>query len=146
MDIEAIITAVIAALGGGGLGSVIGWRAKKRQETAEAAKAEQEAKSDQIENIEKMVEKAYKPIIEDLTRQIKNLQSKIEKLEGEKDTKNRRIDELEERVDELEDENRQLRIALRRVSPDSVPSLRGLNGKMAPRNQNGTFSKKEEQS
>jgi len=143
MDIEAIITAVIAALGGGGLTSFIGWRAKKRQETAEAAKAEQGAKSDQIENIEKLVEKAYKPIVEDLTKQIKSLQEKVERLEGEKDEKNKRIDELEGRVDELEDENKKLRNALREVSPGSVPSLRGRNGKRAPRNQNGTFSKKD---
>ncbi|MBR2747615.1 MAG: hypothetical protein IKD95_04610 [Bacteroidales bacterium] len=146
MEIGETITTVITALLSGGVGSLIGWGAKKRQEEAAAAKTETEVKGDQIENLEKMVEKAYKPIIEDLTRQIKNLQGKVEKLEGEKDTKNRRIDELEERVDELEDENRQLRIALRRVSPDSVPSLRGRNGKRAPRNQNGTFSKKEEQS
>lgn len=55
MDIETIITTVVAALGGG-IGSIIGWRAKKRQENADAAKVEAEAKGDQIENIEKMVE------------------------------------------------------------------------------------------
>ena len=92
MEIGEIITTVIAALGGGGLGSVIGWRAKRRQETADAAKTETEVKGDQIENIEKLVEKAYKPIIEDLTRQIKNLQEKVEKLDTEKDEQNVRID------------------------------------------------------
>lgn len=134
MEISEIITTVIAALGGGGLGSVIGCRAKKRQETAEAAKTEQEARSDQIENIEKMVEKAYKPIIEDLTRQIKALQEKVEKLESEKDAQN-------ERIDELEAENRKLRAALKEVSPDSIPSQRGDNGKTAPRSKNGRFTK-----
>jgi len=135
MDIETIITAVGAALGGGGIGSVIGWRAKKRQETADAAKAEAEAKGDQIENIEKMVERAYKPIIEDLTERIQKLQDKVDRLEGEKD-------DLGMRIDELEDENRTLRNALRELAPESIPSRRGLNAKKQARNANGTFAKK----
>lgn len=137
MDIETIITAVLGALGGGGVGSFIGWRAKKRQDEAEAKKTEQEVKSDQIENIEKMVEKAYKPIIEDLTRQIKTLQEKVEKLESEKDAQN-------ERIDELEAENRKLRAALKEVSPDSIPSQRGDNGKTAPRSKDGRFTKQRQ--
>lgn len=137
MDIETIITAVAAALGGGGLGSIVGWRAKKRQETAEAAKTETEVKGDQIENIEKMMEKAYNPIIEGLTEQIKKLQVKVDKLEREKDEKDQRIDELESEV-------RQLRKALREVCPESIPSRRGENGKKAQRNPDGTFAKKAE--
>ena len=137
MEIGEIITTVATALFSGGLGSVIGWRAKKRQEIAEAAKTETEVKGDQIENIEKLVEKAYKPIIEDLTRQIKALQEKVEKLESEKD-------EQGERIDELEAENRKLRAALREAYPDSIPSQRGENGKAAPRAKNGRFTKKEE--
>ena len=137
MEISEIITTVIAGLGGGGLGSVIGWRAKKRQETAEAAKTEQEVKSDQIENIEKMVEKAYKPIIEDLTRQIKTLQEKVEKLESEKDAQN-------ERIDELEAENRKLRAALREKVPGSIAAQRGDNGKTAPRSKDGRFTKQRQ--
>ena len=139
MEISEIITTVIAALGGGGLGSVIGWRAKKRQETAEAAKTEQEVKSDQIENIEKMVEKAYKPIIEDLTRQIKALQEKVEKLEAEKDAQ-------DERIDELVAENRALRRLVSEVRPDVVlPSKRSENAKKQARGDKGQFVKKEDQ-
>jgi predicted RNase H-like nuclease (RuvC/YqgF family) len=137
MDIETIITTVVAALGGGGIGSIIGWRAKKRQENAGAAKAEAEAKGDQIENIEKMVEKAYKPIIEDLTQRIQKLQEKVEQLEGEKDAQN-------ERIDELEAENRKLRSALRELAPDSIPSRRGENAKSQARNPDGTFARKAE--
>ena len=134
MDIETIITAVVSALGGGGIGSLIGWRAKKRQDNADAAKTEAEAKGDQIENIEKMVEKAYKPIIEDLTQRIQKLQEKVDRLEGEKDT-------LGERIDELEAENRTLRSALRELAPDSIPSRRGLNARSQARNADGTFAK-----
>lgn len=139
MDFETIITAVSAALGGGGIGGIIGWRAKKRQELADAKKKEAEAKGEQIDNIEKMVEKAYKPIIEDLTSQIKKLQEKVDKLEEIKDKQN-------ERIDELEDENRKLRLAVREVNPDLIPSLRGVNGKKAPRSKDGRFVKKEDQS
>lgn len=139
MELGEIITTVIAALGGGGIGSLIGWSAKKRQENAEAAKTETEVKGDQIENIEKLVEKAYKPIIEDLTRQIKTLQEKVEKLEAEKDEKDQRIDELEHEV-------RQLRAALREACPESIPSQRGENGKNAPRSKDGRFARKEEKS
>ncbi len=138
MDIETIITAVAAALGGGGIGSFIGWRAKKRQDNADAAKTEAEAKGDQIENIEKMVEKAYKPIIEDLTQRIQRLQEKVDRLEGEKDAQN-------ERIDELEAENRKLRSIIRELAPDSMPSRRGENGRSQARNPDGTFAKKEGQ-
>lgn len=137
MDIETIITTVVTALFSGGLGSVIGWRAKKRQENAAAAKTETEVKGDQIENIEKLVEKAYKPIIEDLTEQIQRLQTKVDKLEEDKDRQN-------ERIEELEEENRALRSALREVRPDLVPSRRGQNGKKAPRGEDGKFARKEE--
>lgn len=137
MDIETIITAVVSALGGGGIGSFIGWRAKKRQDNADAAKTEAEAKGDQIENIEKMVEKAYKPIIEDLTQRIQRLQEKVDRLEGEKDT-------LGERIDELEAENRKLRSIVRELAPDSMPSRRGENGRSQARNPDGTFAKKED--
>lgn len=135
MDIESIITTVVTTLCGGGIGSFIGWRAKARQDEADAKKKEQEAKSDQIENIEKMMEKAYNPIIEGLTKQIRNLQEKVEKLESEKDTKDRRIEELEGEV-------LQLRKAFREVCPDLIPSRRGENGKKAKRNPDGTFARK----
>ena len=74
-------------------------------------------------DIEKLVEKVYKPTIETLTAQ---------------------VNELRQRVDELEQENDQLRAALRKVSPEAVPSRRGENGKTAQRNPDGTFAKREE--
>ena len=136
MDIETIITAVVSALGGGGIGSFIGWRAKKRQDNADAAKTEAEAKGDQIENIEKMVEKAYKPIIEDLTQRIQKLQEKVDKLEGEKDAQN-------ERIDELEAENRKLRSIIRELAPDNMPSRRSENARRQARSSNGQFTKQD---
>jgi len=111
-------------------------RARVRQEKADADKKDEEVKSDQIDNIEKMMQKAYTPIIEGLTKQVKQLQEKVDKLEMEKDEKDQRIDELEQEV-------RQLRAAMRGVFPEAVPSRRGENGKNALRNPDGTFAKKE---
>lgn len=111
-------------------------RARVRQEQADADKKDEEVKSDQIDNIEKMMQKAYTPIIEGLTKQVKQLQEKVDKLEMEKDEKDQRIDELEQEV-------RQLRAAMRGVFPEAVPSRRGENGKNALRNPDGTFAKKE---
>ena len=138
MDIETIITAVVTTLCGGGIGGFVGWRAKKRQDNADAAKTEAEAKGDQIENIEKMVEKAYKPIIEDLTQRIQKLQEKVEQLEGEKDAQN-------ERIDELEAENRKLRSIVQELAPDRITSRRGENGRSQARNADGTFKKEKEE-
>lgn len=123
-----------AAILGGWISRILTIRARVRQEQAGAAKAETEVRSDQIENIEKMMQKAYTPIIEGLTDQVNKLQEKVEKLEAEKDKQDQRIDELEA-------ENRQLRAALREVCPDSIPSRRGVNGKSAPRNPDGTFAR-----
>ena len=125
-----------AAIAASWLTRILTIRSRVRQEKAGAAKAETEVKSDQIENIEKMMEKAYTPIIEGLTKQVKQLQEKVEKLEADKDKQ-------DQRIEELENENRQLRAALREVCPDSLPSRRGANGKNALRNPDGTFAKKE---
>ena len=126
-----------AAIAASWLTRVLTIRARVRQEKAGAAKAETEVKADQIANIEKMMEQAYTPVIEGLTKQIKSLQDKVDKLEVEKDLKDQRIEELENEV-------RQLRAAVREVCPESVPSRRGANGKTAPRDEKGHFVKREE--
>ena len=128
-----------AAIAASWITRILTIRSRVRQENAGAAKAETEVKSDQIENIEKMMQKAYTPIIEGLTKQVKQLQEKVDKLETEKDEKDQRIDELEHEV-------RQLRaaMAMRGVFPAAVPSRRGENGKNALRNPDGTFAKKED--
>lgn len=109
-----------AAIIGGWMSRILTVKARVRTENAGADKAETEVRADQIENIEKLVEKVYKPTIETLTAQVQSLQT---------------------RVDELEQENIQLRAALREVSPESVPSRRGHNGKNAPRSGDGRFVK-----
>jgi len=126
-----------AAIAASWLTRVLTIRSRVRQEKAGAAKAETEVKADQIENIEKMLQKAYTPIIDGLTDQINKLQEKVDKLEADKDRQ-------EQRIEELENENKLLRAALREVCPDSVPDRRKLNGRNQQRNPDGTFRKKEE--
>ena len=116
-----IIELLGAAIGGSWLTHLLTIRSRARTEKAGADKAEEEAKADQIDNIEKLVEKVYKPTIETLTA---------------------KVDALQTKVDELERENDQLRAALREVCPESVPSRRVENGKSQPRNPDGTFTKK----
>lgn len=128
----------LSAVGASVLTRILTIRSRVRQEKAGAAKAETEVKADQIENIEKMLQKAYTPIIDGLTEQINKLQEKVDKLEADKDRQ-------EQRIEELENENRLLRAALREVCPDSVPSRRGENGKSARRNPDGTFAKRNEE-
>ena len=133
-SIARIVELIVAIVGASVITRIITIRQRVRQEKAGADKAEQEVKSDQIENIEKMVEKAYKPIIEDLTRQVKALQEKVEKLEAEKDEKN-------ERIDELEGEVRRLRNALQQDHPEVIPSKRSENARRQARGSNGQFAK-----
>ena len=138
MDYTNLIGMFLSAVGASVLTRILTIRSRVRQEKAGAAKAETEVRADQIENIEKMMEKAYTPIINGLTEQVNNLQAKVDRLEKEKDEKDQRIEELENEV-------RQLRAAMREINPDSIPSRRGANGKNALRNPDGTFAKKEEE-
>ena len=87
-------------------------------------------KASQIENIEALVEKVYKPTIEQLTARVEKLQAEVERL---RDDNNR-----------LKDENDQLRDAIREIDPTIVPSKRSVNAQRQTRGSNGQFAKKEE--
>lgn len=119
-----------AAILGGWISRVLTIRSRVRQENAGAGKAEAEAKASQIENIEALVEKVYKPTIEQLTNRVEKLQEEVDKL---REDNNR-----------LKDENDQLRDAIREIQPDLVPSKRSVNASNQPRLKNGQFTKKED--
>ena len=86
-------------------------------------------KADEIENIRKTMDDVYRPIIEDLKKQVAEL--------------NEKVSALEEKNCMLEDENEQLRKAMREINPYIVPSKRSINAQNAPRNTLGQFTKKE---
>lgn len=119
-----------AAILGGWISRILTIRSRVRQENAGAGKAEAETKASQIENIEALVEKVYKPTIEQLTERVEKLQAEVERL---RDDNNR-----------LKDENGQLRDAIREIDPSIVPSRRSVNAQRQARGANGQFAKKEE--
>lgn len=127
MDYIQILEMLGTAIAASWLTRILTIRARVRQENAAAKKGETEVKADQIENIEKLVEKVYKPTIETLTNQ---------------------VNELRRKVDSLERENDQLRAALKGLQAEAEPAEktdgRGQNGKSQPRQANGRFARKED--
>ena len=114
-------------------------RSRVRQENAGAAKAETEVKADQIENIQALVEKVYKPTIETLEEQVKELRWEVSELRKE----NARVIQENEA---LKAENSAYRKVILELRPDLVinkPDRRGENGKNQARNADGTFAKSE---
>lgn len=112
-------------------------RARVRQEKAGADKAETEVKADQIDNIERLVEKVYKPTIETLENQVKELRWEVTQLRQE----NARVIAENE---ELKLQNKQYRKVILELRPDLIPekiTRRGENAKSQPRNPDGTFAK-----
>jgi len=147
-----------AAILGGWISRILTIRSRVRQENAGASKAEAEAKADQIENIRKTMDDIYKPIIEELRKTMDDIYKPIiEELRktaadamAEAGEARKKADEAMDKVEALEKENRelrrenaQLRDAIREINPDLVPSLRGENGKSAPRSKDGRFVKRE---
>jgi|GEM_PF-6922851 len=120
-----------AAVGGGWLVHILSIRAKVRTENAGASKAEASAKADEIENIRKTMDAVYKPIIDDLTRQVAELRVEVREVRDENSR--------------LKEENADLRRALREIRPDIVPSAKSTQAKNQDRGKNGRFVKKEEQ-
>ena len=134
MDLIQIAELVGAAVGGGWISHLFSVRSKVRQEKAGADKAETEVKADQIENIQSLVEKVYKPTIDTLTKQVTELRFEVQ--------------EVREENNRLKDENDQLRDAIRKISPNAVPSTKSVRSReraiKQQRNADGTFAKKAE--
>ena len=78
MEIGEIISYALAALGGGGLSGVVYWRLNKRQKKAEV-------KGDEIENLNAIVEKVYKPMIDSLKERVDELDTEVRKLREERE-------------------------------------------------------------
>lgn len=139
MDYGNIIGMFISAVGASVLTRIFTIRARVRKEKAGAAKAETEVKADQIDNIERLVEKVYKPTIETLENQVKELRWEVTQLRQE----NARVIAENE---EFKSQNKQYRKVILELRPDLIPenpTRRGENGKRAPRNPDGTFAKEE---
>lgn len=77
MEFGEIIGYVLSALGGGGLSGFIFWRLNKRQKEAEV-------KNQEIENINDIVEKVYKPMIDTLNERVTALDAEVRSLREER--------------------------------------------------------------
>lgn len=133
-----------AAILGGWISRILTIRSRVRQENAGASKAEAEAKADQIDNIRKTMDDIYKPIIEELRKTAADAMAEAGEARKRADEAMDKVEALEKENRELRRENAQLRDAIREINPDLVPSLRGENGKSAPRRKDGRFAKKED--
>jgi hypothetical protein len=137
MEYIQILEMLGTAIAASWLTKILTIRARVRQEKAGAAKAETEVKADQIDNIERLVEKAYKPTIETLENRVKKLSWEVEQLRAGNA-------KILSRNEELEAQNATYRKIILELRPDLIPERpdrRGENAKSQPRNPDGTFAK-----
>ena len=125
--VELLLAAVAASL----ITRFLTIKARVKQEKALAEKAQEEVGQFQIDNVRKTMEEVYKPIIDDLKRQVAELRDEVR--------------EVREENNRLKDENDQLRDAIREINPDLVPSKRSENARRQARGSNGQFVKKEDE-
>ena len=140
MDYIQILEMLGTAVAASWLTRILTIRSRVRQEKAGAAKAETEVRADQIDNIERLVEKAYKPTIETLENRVKELSWEVEQLRAGNA-------KVLARNEELEAQNATYRKIILELRPDLIPERpdrRGENGKTAPRDERGHFVKREE--
>jgi chromosome segregation ATPase len=144
MDYIQILELIGSAIIGGWVSRLLTVRARVRQENAGAAKSEEEVKTDQIDNIRKIVDEIYKPSINDLKNTVGELKDEIGSVKEENVKLKKEIAEVREENARLKAENEEMRDALREIRPDVVPTRRESNARRQPRGSNGQFVKKEE--
>ncbi len=134
-DIITLFEMLGSAVAGGYVTHILSIRSRLRKEKAGAAKAEAEVESDKIANLRKVIDDAYRPIIEDLQNQVEGFKTEVRELSG-------KVDRLQSENDTLREENRALRDAVRSINPDLVPSFLSIKAKNQPRGKSGQFVKK----
>ena len=97
MDFGEIMTYVGTAIGAGGLTQVVNWRINRK-------KANEEVKSDEIENIRKSID-VYQTIISDQNKRITELTQEVntlrEQLRIERNEHQKQIDSLQKQIIEI---------------------------------------------
>lgn len=136
-DIITLFEMLGSAVAGGYVTHILSIRSRLRKEKAGAAKAEAEVEADKIANLRKVIDDAYRPIIEDLQNQVEGFKSEVRELSG-------KVDRLEAENDTLREENRALRDAVRSINPDLVPSFLSIKAKNQPRGKGGKFVKADD--
>lgn len=136
-----ILEFVGVAIAGGWLYHILTLKSRVKQQDAETTKTEEEAKSSQIDNIKKIMDDLYQPMIDDLKVQVKELKGDVAEVKEENESLKKEVADLKDENARLKKENEELRDALREIRPDVVPSRRSINAQNQRRNPNGTFAK-----
>ena len=133
MELSDILSYVLTAIGGGGIGGVFFWQLNKRKKVAEVH-------NDEIENIAKTVDTVYKPMIEDLSKRIDQLNAEVAGLRAERDMERRQHDaQIKEINDNCEKKSAQMKQQLLELAAQL-----SKKADRAPRNAQGKFTKKAE--
>lgn len=133
MDTEWILSMVGSAVGAGGLVQIFNWRINKR-------KAKAEAKQDEIENINSIVEGVYKPIIDSLNNRVSALDAEVSSLRGERDVVAKRHEqEIEAIKRDCAEKSESMRKQLVALSIELAKKVdrpdRGSNGKFVKKDK-----------
>lgn len=132
MEFGEIISYVLTALGGGGLSGFIFWRLNKRQKEAEV-------KNQEIENINDIVEKVYKPMIDTLNERVTALDDEVKQLREERRAAAKKHEEeiaaiKKDCADKSEAMKRQILELSAELAKKADRQARAKNGQYAKRN------------
>ena len=141
--IRTIIELLAVVVGGGWLIRLLTVKSHVKQEEAEANKSVEELKEKQIDNIKKIMDDLYQPMIEDLKKTVEGLKGDVSEVKTENEGLKKEIAELRDENSRLRRENEELRDAVREIRPDVVPSRRSINASNQARNDKGQFTKSE---
>ena len=130
MELGEILSYALTAIGGGGLGGFFYWRLNKRKKVAEV-------KNDEIENMAKMVESVYKPMIEQLTHRVDELNLEVQQLRADRDAEKKAH---EEQIKEINKNCEEKSAQLKRQILELAAELSNKKDKQ-PRGKGGKFVK-----
>ena len=133
-NIGRIAEVIGVAIGSSWLTHILTVRSRVRKEKADAAKAETEVEADKIANLRKIIDDAYRPIIEDLKAEITDLKGQMAEQQAE-------MAEIRSKNEVLEAENKALREAVKSIKADAAPDIRSIQAQHRPRKSNGQFTK-----
>ena len=121
------------AIGASWITRLLTIKSRVKQEGANAKKAEEEAKQEQLDTIKKIVDEIYVPSIKNLTDQVTKLREEVNEVRKENDQLRKENAELRKENAQIRDENAELRSAIMEIKP----------ALLHPRDASGKFVKKE---
>ena len=121
-DLDNIVTILASVAGAGGVGGFLGWKLRKRKETAEV-------KGDEIDSLKATIESVYGPIVQQLKERVDDLENEV--------------NELRKENNRLIRENNRLKSEIYELKTGRPMNLKSLSAQRQKRNPDGTFVKEE---